>query len=197
MTDTAPTRYYMVVTHNNCKATEDKDGAWVCYTDYRTLERELARARAEVEQLNGLATKRHSVIAKAVYETVQDHAATWDDASDALIWDDPDADLQQKNRTVTSSWLDQVCVRFPQWAADLRSFAVRWNENDDPTEEELAAVEVSDEQVERGTRRAMQIMRFYDKLRKVEADNAALRARLEAAELDLHLEDYDDHEQEG
>jgi len=64
------------------------------------IESEIEHLRSEVERLTverdqleslvaeqrRLAELRHSVVAAAVLETVRDRAATWDDASEELIW---------------------------------------------------------------------------------------------------------------
>lgn len=159
------------------------------YDAYRTWstkqitvkDKKIADLKAKLEQVTAERNAKYGVVAKAVYETVQDHAATWEDASDELMWGSFDVNGPDHQK-VSDSHLAECCARFPQWEDDLRDFAKRWNEEPSLTDEELAAIEVdvSEEQIQRGTREMMRLMRFFKKLRDVEKERDGLKAKLSA-----------------
>lgn len=149
-------------------------------------ESELKRLRDEIEGLlaersrldallaeqRRLAEMRHSVIAAAVLETVRDRSATWDEASDELVRSDGRA-----CQNISAEHLEATCVRYPQWAEQLRRFCDEWNKEERITPDMLAKIEyeITPEEAEKSWRQTKRILDFYTKLRDMER-------RLEAAE---------------
>lgn len=140
-----------------------------------TLERRLAEAEAR-------AGAKYQTVAKAVFDTVKDRAATWDTACDELIWGDYDPNGPEE-QPVSEAHLNECCARFPQWAAELRPFAERWNSPVNRlTDEEINAMEVTEEEVQRWDHGALRILRWADRVRAAERDRDAWKARAEEAE---------------
>lgn len=140
----------------------------------------IAQVERERDEARRRADTKYQTVAKAVFETVQDGAATWDTAGDELIWGNYDSNGPQ-HQLVTDVHLKACCVRFPQWADDLRDFATRWNSDTPLTDKEIESVEIPPEDLERSTRRMLQAMNFYHKLHK--AEDRAFAAESRCAEL--------------
>lgn len=172
---------------------DERDEAFVDYaTDLRhAAESHIAALRKRVEEAEQRANAKYQTVAKAVYETVQDSAATWETASDELIWGDYDSEGPEHQK-ISDAHLAATCVRFPQWADELKNFALRWNTDEPLTDEMLNEIEVTDESVERNTREMLRLIRQYDKVRKAderaekaEADLKACQEARERAEVNL------------
>lgn len=133
---------------------------------------ERSRLDALLAEQRRLAKMHHSVIAAAVLETVRDRAATWDEASDELVWSDGRA-----CQNMSPEHLEATCVRYPQWAEQLRRFYDAWNKEDRVTPEMLAEFDydTTPEEAEKSWRQTKRILDFHAKLRD-------LALRLEAAE---------------
>lgn len=133
-------------------------------------------------------TKAHTdqrAIAR-VHTNHRDMVMTWEEITEELIWDEYDPEGPE-HQLISPERLESFCKRFPHFEERLRWYASQWNRPDGPlTEEELAAVEVKPEQIERSMRFAFWAMRFHDKLHRVEADrdelSAALRGLYDAAQ---------------
>ena len=170
--------------------------------DQPPLAAEIDRLREALKVETERADKRHAAIAEGVFATVRDAAATWDTALDELIWGDYNVNGPEHQK-VSAEHLANTCVQFPQWASELKPFAERWNQDDDPiTPEMLAAVQVDEEEVKRGSRRAMQILRYYDRLHTAEKERDTLRTALrESVLLQSHyaalLNQYDGGNRKG
>lgn len=162
-----------------------------------TPESELKRLRDEIEGLmversqldtllaeqRRLAEMRHSVIAAAVLETVRDRSATWDEASDDLVWSEG-----RGCQNIRAEHLEATCVRYPQWAPQLRRFYDEWNKEERITVDMLADIDydITSEDAEKSWRQTKRIIDFHTRLRDMElrleaAENALENCRLTAA----------------
>lgn len=104
----------------------------------------------------------------------RDSLMTWDEVQDELIWDDYDLNGPEIQPLKPERIADFI-LRFPHFAERLTWFGQHWNSLDGEISQEMIdAVEVSEEELDRGARFAKWTMRFYDKLRNVEAEHADL-----------------------
>lgn len=169
---------------------EEQQGRVMAESEIKKLREEIKSLTAERGRLEELAAEqrrlaetRHSVIAAAVLETVRDRAATWDEASEELVWAEG-----RGCQNISAEHLEATCVRYPQWAQQLRSFYDAWNKEERITPDMIAEIEfeISPEETEMSWRQTKRILDFYAKLRDAElrleaAENALENCRLAAA----------------
>jgi NTP pyrophosphatase (non-canonical NTP hydrolase) len=118
---------------------------------------------------------------------MRDLVMSWDELSNELIWDAYDVEGPEQ-QPISAERLEEFCKRFPHFELRLREFVTQWNAEEPVTDEMLAAVKVTDEEVQRSWRRTKQIIDFYQKLRDVEEQLAATKERAIGAIADRHYD---------
>lgn len=119
--------------------------------------------------------ERELAVQKRITQAAINSNAHWDDVSQFLVWDRP---ADQYDGPISEAHMASALATYPQFADDIRDFVRRWNAEPRLTDEILDAVEIKPEDLERGTRRTVQILDFYRKLRKVEDERDALKREL-------------------
>lgn len=114
-------------------------------------------------------------VQKRITQAAIDSNARWEDVTDCLIWDRSEEEYEGP---ITAAQESKVIAKYPHFTADIKEWVKQWNSTPRLTDEMLAAIEVDESEIEMTVMRTMQMLNFYTKLRKIEAERDAALAEL-------------------
>ena len=147
---------------------------FILQKEVNELRLQLQVAQDRIIELEA-AQKKNETTKKALVAAATDNGTTWDELLDEIqmeLYEMYPKSEDANTSPITPQLLERYCLRFPQYEDRLRSYTELWNNSEPATEEAIAAMEVTDEEVnslvDKMMPRTQFLLRYYHKLHETE-----------------------------